>query len=191
MEMATTSATSAIKSRPTPDSTGCDLTMKTKKDKTGVTLVEMLVVLAIISILAGMVITIGTSIEDSTREKGVRDLFAMLEIALQEYREYRGDFPSVGGLPDDANYRSERLYAALRSEPASRKVLQEMSGTLIDNRFVNPDPAAEGPEIYDPWGTVLDYRYNISGSGQHFPTLVSAGPDKNFNTREDNITNKQ
>jgi len=168
--------------------------MKTKKDKTAVTLVEMLVVLAIISILAGMVITIGTSIEDSTREKGVRDLFAMLEIALQEYREYRGDFPSVADLPDDLEgergFRSEWLYAALRSEPASRKVLQEMSGTLIDNRFVNPYPAYEGPEIYDPWGTVLDYRYS-SSSGQHFPTLESAGPDRNFDTPEDNITNKQ
>ncbi|MHC4646657.1 MAG: type II secretion system protein [Planctomycetota bacterium] len=161
--------------------------MKHEINKTAVTLVEMLIVVAIISLLVGMVISIGTSIENTARQKGVRNLFAMLETALNEYREYRPDgtdFPTA--QPGDPNINSEILYAALSSIPDCRKVLNEMNALLIDNRFANPDPAADGPEIYDPWGTVLYYLY---GDGQTFPTLISAGPDRNFLTQDD-ITNR-
>ncbi len=41
-------------------------------------------------------------------------------------------------------------------------------------------------EIYDAWGTALDYRYV---AGENYPELVSAGPDKIFGNADD-ITNR-
>ena len=38
------------------------------------------------------------------------------------------------------------------------------------------------PEIYDPWGIVLEYIYS---PGDAFPKLLSAGPDKIFDTTDD------
>ncbi len=57
---------------------------------------------------------------------------------------------------------------------------------MIKNEF-NAGAVPPVYEIYDPWGTVLNYRYN---SGDSFPVLTSAGPDKNHATDGDNITNR-
>jgi hypothetical protein len=62
------------------------------------------------------------------------------------------------------------------------KYLEGISEKLIRN---NPD-AADMPQIYDPWGTLLDYLYVPENT---YPKLVSAGPDKVFRTPDD-IYNK-
>jgi hypothetical protein len=60
-------------------------------------------------------------------------------------------------------------------------------GEITDSLLKNEYGAADTPaEIYDPWGTVLDYRYL---AGDNFPELVSAGPDKIFGTADD-ISNR-
>ncbi len=67
--------------------------MKSYKYKHGVTLVEILVVVAIIALLATMVIGIATRIDNQSKERGLECTYALLESALQEYREYTGKFP--------------------------------------------------------------------------------------------------
>ncbi len=62
--------------------------------------------------------------------------------------------------------------------PESRKILGRIADSLVKNEY----GTAETPEIYDPWGTVLDYRYV---PGDNFPELISAGPDKVFGTADD------
>lgn len=146
----------------------------------GVTLVEILIVVAIITILASMVIGMATRIGNQSKEKSLQDTFALLESALEEYREHRGYFPEQPEQ-DFANAapHSEILYEALYSIPGSRKILEQMSDSLIANKFGDTDTP---PEIYDPWGMVLDYKYVL---GDNFPELTSAGPDKNFDNADD------
>ena len=67
--------------------------------------------------------------------------------------------------------------------PGSREVLEQVSDKVIQNKS---GPTGV-PEIYDPWGTVLDYRYN---AGESFPKLISAGPDKDMAATGDNVTNR-
>lgn len=152
-----------------------------------VTLIEMLIVVAIISLLVSMVIAVGGRIDNSTKEKGVRDLFGLLETALQEYHDTTGVFPPGTAL--DPSENCELLYSELHSVPGSRTVLQQISGKLIANKYANlalPIPRPY-PEIYDPWGTVLNYLY--APDVNTFPTLISAGPDKDFVRNADNISN--
>jgi len=68
--------------------------------------------------------------------------------------------------------------------PESRKILGRITEALVKNEYGTIDTP---PEIYDPWGTVIDYIYDVAGD--NFPVLVSAGPDKIFGTADD-ISNK-
>jgi prepilin-type N-terminal cleavage/methylation domain-containing protein len=161
--------------------------METRGYKQGLSLVEMLIVVAIIALLATMVISVASRIDTQTKEKGLDSLFALLDGALEEYKDFQGVFPSQPVKDFTAvAIHSENLYKELYSVPASRKVLDKISDSLIQHK-VDTGAVPPVPEIYDPWGTVLDYRYV---AGDNFPELVSAGPDKIFGTADD-ITSKK
>ena len=159
--------------------------MKRYKYKHGVTLVEILVVVAIIAILATMVIGIAARISDQSKERGLESTFTLLESALQEYSEGTGKFPEQ---PEknfaNALIHSEYLYRELNLMPESRKILERITESLLKNEYGTIDTP---PEIYDPWGMVMDYIYV---PGDNFPELISAGPDKIFGTADD-ISNNQ
>ena len=105
--------------------------MKTRIYKHGLSLVEMLIVVGIIALLATMVIGIASHIDTQAKEKGVKSTFAVLEGALEEYKEFQGDFPG----------HTSELY----SIPGSRKILEKIGDSQA--------------AISDPWGMPLDYRY--------------------------------
>ena len=160
--------------------------MKTRRYKHGLSLVEMMIVVGVIALLATMVIGIAGRIDTQAKEKGVESTFALLEGALDEYKEFQGVFPAQP-LTDFVNVsqHSEDLYGELYSIPDSRKILEKVSDSLIKHDF-DTGIVPPVPEIYDPWETPLDYRY---APGDNFPELVSAGPDKIFGNADD-ITNR-
>ncbi len=136
--------------------------------------------MAVIAILVTMVIGISGHIDNRSKKKGLEGIFTLLESSLQEYHQYTDKFPQQS----EKNFtyaaaHSELLYAELCSIPPSRKVLEEISDSLLKNKS---GASGTSPEIYDPWGTVLDYRYV---KGDTFPELISAGPDKVFGTADD------
>jgi prepilin-type N-terminal cleavage/methylation domain-containing protein len=78
----------------------CDwlhLTMKRRQNKTGVTLVEILVVVAIIAILVTMVIGIAARIDTQGKEQLTENTIALLTAALGEFGDY-------GYSYSDSNY---------------------------------------------------------------------------------------
>ena len=153
-----------------------------------VTLVEMLVVIAIIATLASMVLTVVLRVQRQSEENTLKETFSILETALHEYYEYKGSFPLQTQLdPNFAPRHIELLYTQLDSVPPSREVLKRVRDSLVVDRMIVTTLPAPAPEIYDPWGTALDY---ICLPDYTFPLLVSAGKDKDFRTVADNITNK-
>ena len=72
--------------------------MESGNYKHGTTLVEILVVLAVIIILAALVGGIGATIDRHSKEKAVKATFSLLEAALEEYRDFRGGFPVAADL---------------------------------------------------------------------------------------------
>lgn len=148
--------------------------MKSYENKTGLTLIEMLIVVAIVVILTAMVIGLAGRIDNQSKEQLTRSTIALLESSLQEYHDYRGTFPV--SLSVDANQNSETLYRELNFLTSSRKMLDRIDDSLIEDK-VNTGVTPPLPEIYDSWGKVLDYRYVV---GNTFPVITSAGPDKKF-----------
>lgn len=163
--------------------------MRTRKYKCGMSLLEILIVAAVIAILVTMVIGVASRVDNQTKEKGVESIFSMLDSALQEYREFTGHFPDQ---PEknfaNAAAHSELLYKELDSIPGAAKILEKIDGSLVKNLYSPPGvPLTQSSlELYDPWGTAIDYQY---AAGNNFPRLTSAGPDKKFGTTDD-ISNK-
>lgn len=154
--------------------------MKSCGYKAGFTLIEMLIVVAVIAILATMVVGLATRIDNQSKERALKSTFTLLDSALQEYYEYTGKFPEQAEKNfDNAAAHSEYLYRELDSIPSSRQVSEKISNSLIKNKFGAADTP---PEFYDLWGMVLEYRYV---QGDNFPLLLSAGPDRTFGTGDD------
>ncbi len=153
--------------------------MLTRKNKTGMTLIEVLIVVAIVALLVGMVLGIATSIQDKANEQLTRETFSLLEGALEEYHEYLNTFPTWNNIGDEeAITNSENLYAALSTVSASMEVLQRINTAQIFD-----GDGDEALEIYDAWRQVpIDYFYV---SGNTFPRLVSAGADTVPGTGDD------
>ena len=164
--------------------------MKSCKYKAGITLIEMLIVVAVLSLLTSILIAAAARIYNQSKEQLTKNTFALLDAALQEFHDFTSDFPIYQDAPSLVE-RSEILYGALNSIPSSRRILEKISDSLIEN---NPG-TADMPEIYDPWGTVVDYRYRYVSEDDKdtFPKLTSAGPDRQFGTPGepgDDITNR-
>jgi prepilin-type N-terminal cleavage/methylation domain-containing protein len=217
--------------------------MKRRQNKTGVTLVEILVVVAIIAILVTMVIGIAARVDTQGKERLTKNTIAILDAALGEFGDYGysyTEYPNYAGLkfpPDcnnflqsdletalggtisggthDAKYSgSEVMYFFLSRVPESRKTLDKIDKKLVTNLGLDGNPMkitinpGVDEKIYplfrviDPWGETLRYSYykNIRESSpssepdpdspRTFPVITSAGPDGDFNTVGDNITNR-
>ena len=154
--------------------------MRTHKYMQGLTLIEIVVVVGIIALLVTMIISLVSRFDNQAKERGLESTFTLLEDSLQEYHEFTDDFP-VQPEKDFANAaaHSEYLYQQLNSIPDSRSIMEKIKDSLIKNDYGTTETP---PEIYDPWGIVLEYRYT---SGDTFPILISAGPDKIFDTVDD------
>ena len=155
-------------------------TMKTHEFKPGLSLIEMIIVVGVIMLLSTLTIMLVGRIDNQTKEHQLNNTFALLDAALQEYNEYWKSFPDPNQSPYPTH--SAALYGQLYSTPPCRNILERLGETFVHN---NPD-TTNMPQIYDPWGTILEYRYAV---GDNFPRLVSAGPDKTFGTTDD-IANK-
>lgn len=154
--------------------------MKAKTKKlSGLSLIEIIIVVGIIALFVVLLVRIVPAIDRQSKEKATKATFALLEGALEEYKDFRGYFPEANDI-DPVN-NSEIFYANLYSIPSARSILKRIDDSLIADK----DGDSES-EIYDPWGTVLNYKYTKNGN---YPRIISAGPDKKFATPDD-IDNK-
>jgi prepilin-type N-terminal cleavage/methylation domain-containing protein len=101
-----------------------------------------------------------------------------------------------------ANYNplyasSEALYYFLNRNPASRNIIRTINSSLITNKdyrkieyfFTFTGDPIVYPLLHfvDAWNFPFRYTYN---TGDNFPLIESAGPDKDFNKKDDNITSR-
>jgi prepilin-type N-terminal cleavage/methylation domain-containing protein len=201
--------------------------MKRKQSKTGLTLVELLVAIAIVAILAVGLYSVSNHFEKQSKIETTKSTIELLCSALGQYHDFYGKFPFQAGTdygrtqlesltePNGlkgnvvdkngnplsvADYNnlyasSEALYYFLNQIPASRKIVDSINRSLITNKdykgkeyFIRIG-TVNYPLIHiiDPWQHPLRYTYK---NDDNFPLIISAGPDKDFNTPGDNISSR-
>jgi type II secretory pathway pseudopilin PulG len=159
---------------------------------TGLTLIELLIAVALVVILVSMTLMVTNKSYSDADVKAAEGTIALLDSALQEYYDYYNYFPVYAAITDPALTSDEErhcayLYRELNSVPDSRKIIERISDSRIKPRgnfFI----------YIDSWGMALNYIYvndPANNNVMNFPLITSAGPDKNFETEADNITNKK
>lgn len=183
------------------------------RHNSGVTLVEMLVVLGVILVLSSIAVTLTLRVENQSKENALRNGFAVVGTSLREYYEFQGQFPvqterilwqtptnpqSYQTALDKVRVHMTWMIWELRAVPAARQVLDQVGPALVKSPdwagFIkninwttqNLAVITDPQHLCDPWGTVIDY---ICAADDTCPELISAGPDKVFGTADD-ISNK-
>ena len=127
--------------------------MKLRNRFGGFTLIEMLVVLVIIGLLAGLVGPKLFTKVDSSKVQTAQTPVKMLKGALEAMRLDIGTFPTT-----------EQGLALLTEQPKDEKLRAKWHGSYLEDALPN-----------DPWGN--PYQYSVPGSnGQPF-ALYSFGAD--------------
>ncbi len=134
------------------------------RPRAGFTLLEMIVVLAIIGLIVGLVVTkVGNIFGDS--QESVAKIFVResMSMPLTRYRIDMGAYPTTGeGL------------ASLVSAPTGGA--ERWRGPYLDT------PGGKLP--VDPWGQAYEYRYPGTKNPSGYD-LYSKGPDKTPDTADD------
>jgi len=133
----------------------------------GFTMVEILIVIAIIVILAGIVVAIAVGVTSAAKEKATKATFERLDSAMSLFLK---DHPE----PTDANW-----VVALKSYGPSGQLLKNDLKTVNGNDVV-----------LDGWGSPIHYLPSHS-TAKNLPTgmFQSYGRDLQANTADDRFSN--
>lgn len=185
----------------------------------GMTLMEILVVLTIISILVGVSITAANAVRQRAAVDLTQSMLDVLDTALQQYYTDHNAFPpqvnteaafetllfgnppnntiSVIGTHEDSYWSAESLYYCLNRSPNSHSIIASLSDSLLTSKdkagayLAAKEDLAPG-ETFDLLRFVDAWGTTLQYeyvTGATFPTVFSAGPDKKFSTGDD-ITNE-
>ncbi|MEM1084730.1 MAG: type II secretion system protein GspG [Verrucomicrobiota bacterium] len=143
--------------------------------RTGFTLTEMIVVIAVIVLLAGVGIQVGSHLSRSQDIARAKTQLALLEGGLEQYQAKAGLFPEH--LVADGSNGTPKLHQALFSDPV---ILAQLDP---DNDRQNWLLEGQGNQvrIADPWGNEYHYRSGSDSTGRYSANpgfdLWSCGPD--------------
>ncbi len=132
--------------------------MDKRRRNKGFTLIEVLLVIVVIGILAGMVVTrLSGRTEEARMTRAKADISGQLSLALDLFEQDTGRYPS--------------------SEDGLNALLEDTG--LVGWR----GPYLKSGLKPDPWGTAYTYSFEPGGFGSY--TLTSAGPDRQLGTDDD------
>jgi len=139
----------------------------------GFTLLEILLVVALVAVLSGLVLGVGRYARDRGRTARASAELASLAAALESYRLAFGDYPRTD--------RSPGLLQALLGRRGPQGDAITARSMIEAGRFSlrAGDPLlSEASEMLDPWGEAYGYAYKseLPWSNPSY-VLYSGGPD--------------
>ena len=144
----------------------------------GFTLVELLAVIAIIALIAGMLLTAAMKVREKNNRDATLSLIQRIELALEHYKTNNGQWPpDILNTPTEAGNRALAQVLIEQDAVASRT-----SGSFgrAELEYDGGNPAE--PRILDVWGNMLLARRD----GFNRPDLDIWSPGPNgVNNRND------
>ncbi len=148
---------------------------KPKRRRDGFTLVEVLVVMAILVLLAGLV---APRILGSKKKANIQTVITQIggfKSALERYALDLDTFPTT-----------EQGLDALIDEPEADEERTTSGKSKWDGSYLNADDIPE-----DPWGNVYQYEYPPTRGKADSPEIWSFGPDGEDDTEDDIVSWKK
>jgi len=172
------------------------------KPSNGFTLVELMVVIAIMAILATIGVTSFAFVQERQNKEKARVQIALLSNAIEEYKRDMGEYPGTDDDTVASGEVSEQLYNALFKDgfdytdpdtpptpwtKATKIYIKELDprtskvGWVEPSKNAVPDPDLK---ILDPWGNEYLYRKGTNAENPDFD-LWSSGKDGESDTKDD------
>lgn len=146
------------------------------------TLIELLAVIAIIGILAGIVISVSNLAGSQASISKCKSQLQQIEMALQQYKDDKGYFPVQDSKDDFA-------WDLLHSEDSPEDTSEQDSDPYLDPEQFEFD---SDYNFIDPFGSPFQYRYPGTENPDSYD-LRSYGPDgedgEEDDEEDDDITN--
>jgi len=152
-----------------------------ERNQAGFTLMEMLVVISIIAILAGLLMTGVTAARRNAAKRRMLMMLQRIAAAVESYELDFGDYPEGAG--DEVS--GALLYLALSTEEMNGPYIELQQHELVDRDFDGVK------EILDVWEHPVRYthhRYYDDAPGKGKFRVFSVGRDGQPDTRDD-LTN--
>lgn len=149
--------------------------------KRAFTLVELLTVIAIIAILAGLVLSTAGYIQNKAARSRAEAEIAAMEAALESYKADNGIYPEAKDRTTSASANNAVLLTALFK---GDKVYMEFKPNQLD-----PANVSTATKIIDPWGVAYNYQSPGSNNEASFDLWSTAGTTTGTNSTVDDIKN--
>jgi prepilin-type N-terminal cleavage/methylation domain-containing protein len=186
--------------------TGLTPTPTNKKLAGGLTLIELIIVVAIIAIMAAAVYVVRGPADKKANIELTKSTIELLCAALEQYHHFYNEFPDPNGNLSSPGYypagcgdsdpnNAEKLAYRLSLCPDAQVILNRINNmgsrdNKMTPRMVKDRAPADGyPEYVDAWGMEFRYQYD-KDEKWNFPLITSAGPDREFDTGDD-ITSRK
>jgi len=160
--------------------------MLTRTAKQAFTLVELLVVMAIIAILISITLGVAGRVSNDGAESRAKGEMAQIQLEIELFKADRGSLPADGStLGEDFFLWFEEKYGDGNGVfDADDRIYDTVDMSV----FRNPDGTMtpSSMRLRDPWGR--DYRYDLVNPFLYF--LSSDGPDMQQGTPDDISTRK-
>jgi prepilin-type N-terminal cleavage/methylation domain-containing protein len=156
------------------------------------TMIELLVVMFILAVLVALVASVGGYVMRSANERETAAIQTILMDAIQAWHDKANSTDpntTAKGYPkEDYPDKQKGEMQNLMTELTSSLVYPPASRAARDILLKLPKEAWSGgtdEPVKDSWGAAMRYKDSTGLGGR--PVIISAGPDGNFNTDDDNI----
>lgn len=158
----------------------------------GFTLMEIMVVIAIILVLATMVVSGVGWYKRKANENRTKVLIGSIERALEEYKADHGSLPNGDGGKGSTAEVYEALYGDLdgdgKTDPGATTYLSTLDPNLAGNKL-NVEKDGGGYVIIDAWKEPLRYRHGATSQMNPDFDLWSLGPKSSETETKEHIKN--
>lgn len=145
------------------------------------TLIEMLVVAAIIAVLAGIIFGASSAIRNRNAEIKTRAMLKEIEMALEECKKKFGYYPESSSFAD----MKKTKFFVDDDDPADTIEKKYSAAFKKACNFTSFEIDSNG-NICDAWGIPLQYK----SDGKSFEIYSKGGDGKSDDSNEDDATNE-
>jgi general secretion pathway protein G len=162
-----------------------------RKGKAAFTLIELMAVITIIVILAGLVVGGMGFVTDRQAKEKAKVQIALMSKALEDYKLDNGAYPatanSTTGLLSATLFKALYYDGVIDTTGATKIYLSELD-PLTSKQGWTSGTVSSSVKIYDPWG--VEYRYRSATTAAGVANAATQNPDFDlWSSGKDGVTN--